>query len=153
MTAGALDPARAGRCLSDSVSATLAEMVFVDATALPPDSTATDPGGPVATIDVLAPLSLRIELGFSDALRARVVSTLFAGEAAPGGAAGDAILEILNVVAGAFLSLYFGPGTPVSLSLPRYLRGAEAGEPVASAAFDAEGERASASVLSVRYRY
>jgi len=153
MTTGALDPARAGSCLSESVSATLAEMAFVDAIALPQGAASPGSGGPVATIDVLAPLSLRIELGFSDALRARIVSTLFAGEAAPGGAAGDAILEILNVIAGSFLSLYFGPGTPVSLSLPRYLRGAEAGEPVASVEFDAEGERASASVLSVRYRY
>jgi hypothetical protein len=125
-----------------------------------------------AAIDALEPVSCSIELRMGDSLRRRISDILFSGQAAGGSANGDAsddaLLELLNVIAGSFLTDYFGPGGEIKLDLPRYLyfgddaastgrevpEGQSSGSRVvAELDLDAEGEPLKAVLSSVRYRY
>ncbi len=156
-----MDRQRAEELLERATSSVFAEMAFVDA--IPADGKPLGDGRrdaePTrsAVIDVLAPLSCRMELKMTVALRDRIVDTLFADEPEETRkkSADDALLETLNVMAGEFLSSYFGAGTEIRLSLPRYLYDGESlpGEPVAEARMDAEGEPLVVTLDSVRYRY
>ncbi len=156
-----LDGDKAADLLGRATSSVFAEMAFVDANpadAIPlGDGRRDDAPTRSAVIDVLAPLSCRIELRMTVSLRDRIVDTLFADEPEETRkkSADDALLETLNVIAGEFLSSYFGAGTEIRLSLPRYLCEGETlpGETVAEARLDAEGEPLVATLASVRYRY
>lgn len=147
-----LDPARAASLLMETISSTFADMAFVD---IEPERSPEPKGiaDPVrAAIDVLRPISCRLELECPGSLKKRIEETLFMGA---GGGEEDALLEILNVTAGQFLSAYFGAGTDIKLELPHYLYfsdGSE-GEVLAEAAGDAEGEAIRAALRTVRYRY
>lgn len=162
----ALDAERAGILLSESVTSTFADMAFIDVRRVAVETdgrNAIQTGTPVpdnercVAIDVLMPLSCSIELSMSVATRDRIVDTLFAPE--PGNAqrkmADDSLLEILNVVAGSFLSAYFGAGAPIQLELPRllFLARAPVGQTVARVLMDAEGAPLTVTLTSVRYRY
>jgi CheY-specific phosphatase CheX len=110
-----------------------------------------------ASIDVLQPLSCRIELLITKTLLDRIVSNLF-GEELPSPRqqeAGDSLLEMLNIIAGNFLSGYFSTGTEIQLELPRYLYlgEQEQGEAVTCLDMNAEGEPLTVRLCSVRYRY
>jgi hypothetical protein len=103
------------------------------------------------------PLSCRIELKVDVALRDHIVETLFGDfpENEQKKMAEDSILEMLNVIAGSFISAYFGPDTTIQLELPRLLYIAESpvGQTVARVLMDAEGIPLTANLTSVRYRY
>lgn len=152
---------RAVCVLADSVASVFADMAFIDV-----ERTAqTGASGPApgsdterrAVIDVLSPLSCRIELAITTALRDRILDTLFGDldKEEQRKTAEDPLLEMLNIIAGSFLSAYFGPGTDIQLELPRYLYLSEPSqdESVSSITLDAEGEPLKASISSVRYRY
>lgn len=171
------DREKACSCLAETVAAVFADMAFIDAVTLA-ESIATPPGTPsTATpagvaqtgaalagapaeplercaLDVLKPVSCRLELALSPGLHRKIVDILL-GESDVKGGADDSILEMLNVIAGGFLTGYFGMGVEIKLELPRYLflEDESGGDIVCSADFDAEGERLSAILRSIRYRY
>ena len=173
----AFNPDRAKRILADSIIFVFADMAFIDVeqrTEASPGSRATNgdplkPGFPSAigepsfenerraAIDVLSPLSCRIELKINTPLRDRILETLFGDgmDQEQKKAAEDPLLEMLNIIAGSFLSSYFGSGTNIQLELPRYLYLGEvsSGQSVSSILMDAEGQSLEATISSVRYRY
>jgi len=109
------------------------------------------------TIDVLSPLSCRIELRINQALRDKIVENLF-GEAPDSiqkKNGEDSLLEMLNIITGSFLSAYFGTGTEIQLELPQYQYFNEQaqGQNVAKVLMLAENEPLSITLNSVRYRY
>jgi CheY-specific phosphatase CheX len=152
---------RAVSVLADSVSSVFADMAFIDVErAKQSETSGLEPASETerrAVIDVLSPLSCRIELTITTALRDRILDTLFGDldKDEQRKTAEDPLLEMLNIIAGSFLSAYFGPGTDIQLELPRYLYFSESaqGQPVSSITLDAEGEPLKASISSVRYRY
>jgi hypothetical protein len=157
----AIDPARAAPILMASLSSTFADMAFIDVEAARPPSAQAGAaahgaleGCVRAAIDVLRPVSCRLEIQCPAALKERIESTLFQGEA-EGGSREDSLLEMLNVAAGAFLTSYFGQGADIKLELPQYLYLAEGseGEVLAEAEADAEGQPLRAVLRSIRYRY
>lgn len=149
----AIDPARAAAVLIEAVASTFADMAFIDVEATAAGSVGGDIASPVrAAIDVLRPVSCRIEIECPASLKERIESTLFQGDG-PGGE--DSLLEILNVAAGVFLSSYFGPGEDIKLELPQYLflSDGAAGAVLAQTSADAEGEPIRVVLRSIRYRY
>lgn len=172
------DGIAAGRvqvALSAAVGAVFADMAFLDASCVPATSGApADEAGAGgegaaaceldvrAAIDILKPLSCSLELRMPRSLSDAIKDTLGAGDEAgssDGPPTDDAVLEMVNVLAGAFLSEYFGSGAPIKLELPQYLyEGLEdeapaRGEPLAMLRCDAEGRPFEAYIHSVRYRY
>ena len=161
-----LDPERAAKVLSESAPQVFADMAFMDAVPLSaswgpssdePQSSVRDAPRVHIAIDMLKPLSCRLELEFPRALGDRINATLYADsdEAARGDAGDDSTLEMLNVIAGAFLSDYFGPGTSFKLELPFFIFGASevSGPAIARIDLDAEGLTATLTLRSIRYRY
>jgi len=161
------DPSRAAPMLEAAVSRVFADMAFIDAGRSPRPVQVAQPEARAA-IDALEPASCSIELRMGDSLRRRIADILFSGQAGSGEASDDALLELLNVIAGSFLTDYFGPGGEIKLDLPRYLYfGDEAALPgrdaqggpgggsrvVAELDLDAEGEPLKAILSSIRYRY
>lgn len=182
-----LDVHKAQAALQEAAVSVFAEMTFMDALVPPPKAekpgisapstvrgTAEDKAGAStaeegvhAALDVLKPLSCRMELLLTRPLADRIADILY-GEAeiefneivdkAPPRSKGnrdDSILEILNVLAGNFLSNYFGPGTPFKLELPFFVFGeADVTGPVLSRVeLDVEGFPAEVLLRSIRYRY
>lgn len=146
-----LDAGKARGALQTAIQTAMAEMVFID-------TAGVEAGEPPeiedrAAIDILKPVSLRLEVSAGPQLRRRIADILY-GEDSEWNR-DDAFLELLNVSAGIFLSEYYGAGMEVRLELPRYLfmRDEEEGAPVAEASFDAEGEPIVATLRSIRYRY
>lgn len=153
---GQFDQERARTLLSETISSVFADMAFLDLEEPKAGASTTPARLEVrAAIDVLKPISWRIELACSQALKSRIEETLSLGGDDGGQDTGDSILEMLNVAAGSFLTSYFGPGTAIKLELPQYLYFPEdeSGEALAEADCDAEGERIRISLRSVRYRY
>jgi hypothetical protein len=161
-----LDGERAGRLLARSIAAAFGDMAFIDAQTVSVDSgddgmirsgTPVPEGQRCAVIEALMPLSCRIEFVTETALRDRIIDTLFGDrdEAVQKKLADDSLLEMLNVVAGSFLSDYFGGDAQIQLELPRllYLAEAPVGQTVARVVMDAEGTPLTARITSVRYRY
>jgi hypothetical protein len=150
-----LDAERAALLLAKAVSSVFAEVAFIDVEPLPVAQSIREDH--CAAIDVLLPLSCRIELRIRQALLDRIAESLFPDmeEQEKKRTAADSLLEMLNILAGIFLSSYFGQGTEIQLELPRYLYFGEqtAGQPVAAISMDAEGEPVSVLLTSVRYRY
>jgi hypothetical protein len=151
-----IDAAKAASILMDTLSTTFADMAFIDVEPLAGTPAGAAPRAiesPVrAAIDVLRPVSCRLEIECPASLKERVEATLFQGE---GSSEEDSLLEILNVAAGVFLTAYFGSGADIKLELPQYLffsDGSE-GEVLARAEADAEGEPLRACLRSIRYRY
>jgi hypothetical protein len=151
-----LDPARAEASLAKAVSSVMADMAFIDAELLPRGSGRPEGAGESrVAIDVLKPVSCRLELRSPAALVERIVEILFADGAGTSRNQGDSILEIMNVIAGSFLADYFGSGVEFKLELPQYVYssdGAE-GEQIAALDFDVEGIPLRATLSSIRYRY
>jgi hypothetical protein len=145
-----LDPSQAGSALTKAVQSAFADMVFMDAATAPIPS-----GRPAdrAAIDMLKPLSLRLEIAAGPELRKRISGILFGDDSERN--SDDAFLELVNVTAGVFLSTYYGAKSEVRLELPRYLYGMdqEEGSLVCEVGFDAEGEAVVAALRSMRYRY
>ncbi|HRW23835.1 MAG TPA: chemotaxis protein CheX [Spirochaetia bacterium] len=106
-------------------------------------------------MDILKPLSCRLELRMPRSLYAGIVELLGSGDADAADEPEDAVLEMVNVLAGSFISERFGPGADMKLELPCYLYGADqaSGVPIAGVGCDAEGEPFSVLLTSVRYRY
>ena len=161
------DPSRAAPILEAAISTVFADMAFIDAARAPNPLAIAQPEARAA-IDALEPASCSLELRMGDSLRRRIADILFSGQGGSGAAGDDALLEILNVIAGKFLTDYFGSGGEIKLDLPRYLYfGDEAGRqvqdaqgglaavsrPVTELDLDAEGEPLKAILSSVRYRY
>lgn len=159
-----LESERAARILAESAPSVFADMAFLDASvtaaAWGPDAEALDPipaggeGRLTIAIDMLKPLSLRLELDFPRTLADRINENLYGDAEVPAGG-DDSTLEMLNVAAGAFLSGYFGQGTAFKLELPFFLFGASeiSGPPIARIDMDIEGERSFLTLRSIRYRY
>jgi len=154
-----IDPARAGKLLAAATSEAFAEMTFIDVSPIQAGDGLPEAGQDVqcAAIDVMAPLSCRIEMKVPPAIRDRVIDALFSEspERDRKKNAEDSVLEMLNVITGNFLSAYFGPQTEVRLSLPRYLYLDERlpGTAVADLRLNAEGTPLDLTLFSVRYRY
>ncbi len=163
MTEKTLDPDKARPILMEILASTFADMAFIDVEPSRPG--AAQAGAPAAgkegfvppiraAIDVLRPISCRLEIECPVELKQRIDETLFQGESV-GGEQEDSLLEILNVAAGVFLTAYFGTGADIKLELPQYLYfsdGSE-GEILAEARGDAEGLALRAVLRSIRYRY
>lgn len=157
-----LDPAKAADCLRAAAADVLAEMAFMDAEPAPARS-GPGPAGLKIALDALKPLSCRFEFECPQELADRVADILYGTDDGfgNGGGAGadrkddDSLLEMLNVMAGAFLSAYFGAGTPFKLELPFFDYGASdvTGPEIARVDLDVEGLPVSFTLRSVRYRY
>lgn len=150
------EPETARTALMQAVNCAYADMIFVDVE--PRDAVPS----PLAerelrvAIDMLRPVSSRIEMRMPEELRARIQETLFNGaEFHEGERRDDSILELLNVIAGQFLSRCFGPESEVKLELPQYLYFEEKGEGsvILDLGFDAEGLPVRVILSSIRYRY
>ena len=157
------DAEHAERILAECVISVFADMAFIDVersennTKNASDTYNANPDSARAAIDVLAPLTCRIELKINTPLRDRITKTLFGdiAESEIKKTAEDPLLEMLNIIAGTFLSGYFGSGTDIQLELPRYLYSDEqsSGQEIAAIRMDAEGEPVEAILSSIRYRY
>jgi len=156
-----LDPGKTELVLARCVSDVFAETAFIDVQEKAAESRGTeeDAGTKLAAIDILSPLSCRIQLRITQGILDRIADILF-------GSCGetpsvikkytdDSILEILNIITGSFLTSYFGSGTEFQLELPQYLYSVDesSGETVARFSMDAEGDTIDILLLSVRYRY
>jgi hypothetical protein len=146
-----IESARGAAVLMEALTSVFADFGYIDV--MPSRERFDAIPSPVrAVIDALKPVSCRIEIECPASLKERIESTIFAGEAE---VQGDSLLEVLNVVAGAFLTGYFGPGADIKLELPQYLYfsdGSE-GEKLAEVFADAEGSPIRAALRSIRYRY
>ncbi len=148
-----IDADKAVTALCAATTSLFADMVFIDAVCTPDDN----PDHPLVpydvcvAIDILKPLSCTLELRMPRTLSTQIVETL--GSDDPG--ADDAVLEMVNILAGVFISEYFGPGATIKLELPMYVYEPPADEdaPIAVALGDAEGTRFETMIRSVRYRY
>ena len=159
-----MDGDRAARLLEASLCSVLADMVFLDARSLEDREQDPESGGTAGpavafrvAIDVLKPTSCRIELGMPDSLRSRIAEILLAGQGEDtlSGGSHDAVLEIVNVIAGQFVVGYFGQGVEIKLELPQLLFGMpdNEGDEVCAFAMDVEGEKLEVRLTSIRYRY
>ena len=150
-----IDPEKAAELLADCVSSVFADMAFIDVQKS--DAGAAVKDERCVAIDVLAPVSCRIELRLTGGLRDKIVENLFgdAPDSVQKKNGEDSILEMLNIITGAFLSAYFGAGTEIQLELPQYLYFEEQspGSVVAKVFMNAEGESLNITLSSVRYRY
>ncbi len=164
------DPARTAAALSESVQTVLADMVFLDAEPRPAGGVPVS-GESRAAIDVLKPASFRLELRMTPEFAAKAASIILCDE--PPGEAGDesrasgsartsgsargddTILEILNVIAGTFVTRYFGAGIVPRLELPqfKYFADGTEGQEICSLDFDVEGLPLRIILSSIRYRY
>ncbi|GAB1483921.1 hypothetical protein MASR2M78_27380 [Treponema sp.] len=166
MSEGNLDSATAKRALFEAASAVFGEMAFMDANPIETEHKMEMDTIRVA-IDMLKPLSYRLELEYSSSLAVKIADTLY-GEAEvaldedenmPSALADrsrdDSSLEMLNVMAGTFLSSCFGAGTPFKLELPFFQFGEAdvSGPVIARVDLDVEGLPASLILRSIRYRY
>jgi hypothetical protein len=158
-----LDPGKAEMILAQCVSDVFAETTFMD---VQEDSAQDDGATPepseinrFAAIDVLSPLSCRIQIGIKQNTLNRIADILFgsSGESALNikKYTDDSILEILNIISGSFLTRYFGAGTEFQLELPQYLYAVNdtTGETVTRFLMNAEGDVIEILLVSVRYRY
>ncbi len=150
-----IDPEKAALLLADCVSSVFADMAFIDVRQSETAAAVEDER--CVAIDILAPVSCRIELRISRALRDKIVENLFgeAPDSVQKKNGEDSILEMLNIITGAFLSAYFGAGTEIQLELPQYLYFEEQspGSVVSKVFMNAEGESLNITLSSVRYRY
>jgi len=144
-----VDYTRAAEALSKAVSSMFAEMVFIDAVCVRDDTPIVH--DLCAVIDILKPLSCRLELHLPHSLAETIIAVLGADD--PN--ADDTVLEMLNILAGSFISEYFGPGASIKLELPSFLYEPDetAGEVAVSLQGDAEGQPFTVLIRSVRYRY
>jgi CheY-specific phosphatase CheX len=149
---------KAAQILQDCISSVLAEMAFMDA--LP--SSLQEPLHENketlnASIDILTPLSCNLEIATSRLLCERIIDILYfdTEETVKHKLAEDTLLEILNIIAGQFLSAYFGQGAVIQLELPRlvYIQDDKSKDTAVQVLMDVEGEHFLASLSSVRYRY
>ena len=150
------DSDRARAELGKAVVDAMADMAFLDAVPRAAESDGPSQAwGFHSAIDVLRPVSCRIELQSQEELIERITDILFEEPAQEGPEREDSILEMLNVVAGSFLTAYFGHGTEIKLELPKYVffSDGEEGESIAAIDFDAEGSPFRVSLSSIRYRY
>ncbi len=154
-----LEPGKTALLLADCVSSVFADMAFIDVEEVldetPPPIKSSEER--CVAIDVLAPISCRIELRMSKALRDKIVENIFGDspDANQKKNGEDSLLEMLNIITGTFLSAYFGTGAEIQLELPQFLyfNDQSQGHPVAKVYMRAEGEPLSVSFNSVRYRY
>ncbi len=150
-----LDPAKVSTLLAESITQVFADMAFLDVLSRPltdvalPDESAME----CISLDVLKPVSIRIELRFSAKLKKLVNDNLFSGEETAEG--DDSLLEMLNVTAGNFLIRYYGEKTEPKLELPEYLffDDNQKDDFLAKIHLIVEGEALQACVRSVRYHY
>jgi len=148
-----IDALKAVTALCAATTSLFADMVFIDAVCTP-DSNPERPQVPFdvcVAIDILKPLSCTLELRMPRSLSQQIVDTLGSDE--PG--ADDAVLEMVNILAGVFISEYFGSGATIKLELPMYVYEppADGDAPIAVVLGDAEGTRFETLIRSVRYRY
>lgn len=160
------DPARASAALAESVQTVLADMAFLDAEPRPAGSATLGPEENRVAIDVLKPASFRLELRMHPEFAARAASIILCEEPAGDSASGEArssgeargddtVLEILNVIAGSFVTKYYGPGAEPRLELPhfKYIADGTEGQEICSLDFDVEGLPLRVILSSIRYRY
>ncbi len=147
-----IDVEKAQGALEAAVVSTLAEMTFVDISRAAGEVPA-QADEVCAVIDVLKPLSVQIQVFFPAALRERIIQTLFSGDWEESPDKDDSVLELLNVIAGSFLSNYFGQGVHYKLQLPQFLYTEDEGFPLFTLNLDAEGVPFRVALRSVRYTY
>ncbi len=149
-----IDPEKAAELLADCVSSVFADMAFID---VQKSESVPVTDERCVAIDVLAPFSCRIELRLSGGLRNKIVENLYGDspDSIQKKNGEDSILEMLNIIAGAFLSAYFGTGSEIQLELPQYLyfEKQSQGNVVAKVFMTAEDEPLNITLSSVRYRY
>ncbi len=148
-----IDAEKAAMALGAATVSVFADMAFLDATCVPRSVQARpqESYDVCAVIDILKPLSCRLELRMPKSLSDSIVETL----GSDGPDMDDAVLEMVNVLAGVFISEYFGPGATIKLELPMYLYEPLEDEdaPIAVVTGDAEGTPFETLIRSVRYRY
>lgn len=146
------DPARTSAALSETLQTVLAEMAFLDAEPRPSGSAPVHPEESRAAIDVLKPASFRLELHMHPDFAAKAASIILCDDTPRGD---DTVLEILNVIAGGFVTRYFGAGTVPRLELPhfKYFADGTEGQEICSLDFDVEGLPLRVILSSIRYRY
>lgn len=148
-----IDASKAATALCAATTSLFADMVFIDAVCVP-ESIHDRPLVPYdvcVAIDILKPLSCTLEFRMPRSLSDQIVETLGSDDPS----ADDAVLEMVNIMAGVFISEYFGSGATIKLELPMYVYEPPADEdtPIAVALGDAEGTRFETLIRSVRYRY
>lgn len=149
---------KAAQILQECISSVLADMAFMDA--LPNTSPETPQDNKErlnASIDILTPLSCNLEISTSRLLCKRIVDILYfdTEETIKHKLAEDTLLELLNIIAGQFLSSYFGQGADIQLELPRlvYIQDDRNKETAVQVSMNVEEELFIATLSSVRYRY
>lgn len=148
-----IDTAKVASALCAATSSVFADMAFLDASCLPDEDRyrPQEVFDICTVIDILKPLSWRLELRMPKTLSDSIMETL--GSEGPD--TDDAVLEMVNILAGVFISEYFGPGAAIKLELPTYMYEAidDEEEPIVRVLGNAEGTPFEVLIRSVRYRY
>ncbi|MCA9631043.1 MAG: chemotaxis protein CheX [Myxococcales bacterium] len=106
--------------LSDAVCETFANLAFLDL--MPGDASIGKRDASCVAIDVFEPVACRVAIAVPPALLDEIATSATGGECAGDDleiAKRDLLLEVANVIAGAFASRVREAGAPVELGLPR----------------------------------
>ncbi len=147
---------KAKEALSLSVVKTFEEIAFMDVVETA-DISMENIYENVFSIDILKPVSGKIFIMLQDWLKDSVIKNIYVNQSGKlkDNEKDDCLLEILNVIAGEFLSRYFGKGSEYKIELPQvyidYKEGDE--KPFVDIFFDAEGLPFRVFLNTIRYRY
>ena len=146
---------QASEAMKQAVIKTYSDMVFLDV-AENPDMEIPAHFSYVLGIDILKPLSGTIVMYLSEDLKTRIVENIYYEPLKINqNDRDDCLLEILNVLAGSFLTIYFGKELNYKMKLPElfvdYLENGNDNFVLLN--FNAEGLPFQVILKSVRYRY
>jgi len=145
---------KAKEALTQAVIKTFEEMAFIDVV----ESSAVSGNLKYENgfcIDLLKPISSKIILFLSEGLKKKIVENIFSTdtESLEVSQGDDCILEILNVLAGKFLSAYYGKNIEYKLEFPQVFMDLDEKDEYISVNLNAEGFDCKIILNTIRYRY
>jgi hypothetical protein len=149
-----LKPDKARESLTQAVIKTFEEMAFIDVVESPGASGNLKYENGFC-IDLLKPISSKIILFLSEGLKKKIVENIFSTdtESLEVNQGDDCILEILNVLAGKFLSAYYGKNIEYKLEFPQVFMDLDEKDEYISVNLNAEGFDCKIILNTIRYRY
>ncbi len=108
----------------------------------------------ILSIDIVKPVSVSIYLFLTEELKSRIINNICQDNVGSN-QANDCLLEILNVISGAFLTAYFGKNVDYKMEFPQMFVNIPDEEKNYSLIlnFNGEGEPVMLILNSVRYHY
>lgn len=141
--------------LFDSALNTFADMAFLDMTEKPVVGEEVSKHERLA-IDILKPFTGRLVLTLSQQLKTQIIENIYAQKSVElqANEQEDCILEILNVIAGVFLSECYGKNSDYKIEFPELemMDIPEGGQILATVCFDVEGMDLRLDLYSIIYQ-